>query len=93
MNDQISALIWLFVYVSIPAVLLVWLRWRGANMVRSFLTNERKAARARLASDADLRKRRALWFSMLDQLYVRYTGLLETSRAKPAKRAPSRRRA
>ena len=93
MNDQMSALLWLFVYISIPVVVLVWLKWRGANMVRTFLENERRAARARLASDADLRKRRALWFSMLDQLYVRYTGLLETSRAKPAKRATSRRRA
>jgi len=93
MNDTITALVWLFIYLSVPVALLVWLKWRGAAMVRTFLATERKAARARLASDADQRKRRALWFSMLDQLYVRYTGLLETSRAGTAKRAPNRRRA
>lgn len=93
MNDSITALLWLFVYLSVPVALLIWLKWRGAGMVRTFLETERTAARARLASDADQRKRRALWFKMLDQMYVRYTGLLETSRARPAKRAPSRRRA
>jgi hypothetical protein len=95
MNEQITALLWLFVYATVPVALLVWLKWRGARMVRSYLETERKAARSRLAKDADQRTRRAVWFSMLDQLYVRYTGLLDSSRGPKAgaKSAPSRRRA
>ena len=95
MNEQISALLWLFAYATVPAALLVWLKWRGARMVRSYLETERSAARARLAKDADQRTRRAVWFSMLDQLYLRYTSLLESSRGPKAgsKRAPSSRRA
>jgi hypothetical protein len=95
MNEQISALLWLFAYASVPVALLVWLKWRGARMVRSYLEKERSAARTRLAKDVDQRTRRAVWFSMLDQLYLRYTGLLESSRGPKAgpKRAPSRRRA
>ena len=95
MSEQITALLWLFVYATVPVALLVWLKWRGARMVRSYLETERGAARARLAKDADQRTRRAVWFSMLDQLYLRYTGLLESSRGPKAsaKRTASRRRA
>jgi hypothetical protein len=95
MNDQISALLWLFVWATVPVVVLLWLKWRGARMVRSYLENERSAARVRLAADADLRIRRAVWFSMLDQMYLRYTSLLETTRGSKSgsKRSPSRRRA
>ena len=95
MNEQITALLWLFAWATVPVALLVWLKWRGARMVRSYLEKERGAARARLAKDADQRTRRAVWFSMLDQLYLRYTGLLESSRGPKAsaKRAPTRRRA
>jgi hypothetical protein len=95
MNDQVSALLWIFAYVTVPVVLLVWLKWRGARMVRAYLESERGAARARLASDADQKVRRAVWFSMLDKMYLRYTSLLETTRGAKSgsKRMPTRRRA
>jgi hypothetical protein len=80
MNPTLTAILWLFVYAATLGGLLFALTRRSKRIIAATEAMRRRAPGTALLLLADLHVRRALWFSMLDNMHERYTLLLEAAR-------------
>ena len=80
MNPTITAILWVLGYAATLGGLLFALTRRSKRIIAATEAMRRRSPGTALSLLADLHVRRALWFSMLDNMQERYTLLLESAR-------------
>ena len=80
MNSISVALAWLAIYALALGLIVFALQRYRARLTRKYSRARRRSARSSVALRGDPRARRMLWFALLDDMYERYTALLEAAR-------------